>query len=123
MKRFGLALLSCLLVSATAHGFEAEPAETEGGKSAPHVMTSPGLGLEDQRPPSEGKKAWSGFELPGFGKIGVLPKLDFGLELLYGETPPAARAEGFADRDTEPDDVTIRGTFKHRFCRRCAEEI
>ena len=115
MKRFGLSLLTCLLVSATAHGFEANPAETEGAKSAPQVMTSPGLGLEDQRPPSEGKKAWSGFELPGFGKIGVLPKLDFGLELLYGETPPAARAEGFADRDTEPDDVTIRGRFKHRF--------
>ena len=24
--------------------------------------------------------------IPGFGKVGVLPKLDFGLELLYGAT-------------------------------------
>lgn len=51
--------------------------------------------------------------IPGLGKLGVLPKFDFGLELLYGVNeqkspdmqPPLAPA----------DDVQIRGSLKHRF--------
>jgi hypothetical protein len=41
----------------------------------------------------------------------VLPKLDFGLELLYGATD----ARGRPDDKSEPSDVQIRGTIKHRF--------
>ena len=49
--------------------------------------------------------------IPGFGKVGVLPKLDFGLELLYGAT----ETRGRPDDKSEPSDVQIRGTIKHRF--------
>ena len=49
--------------------------------------------------------------IPGFGKVGVLPKLDFGLELLYGAT----ESKGIREDRTEPSDVQIRGTIKHRF--------
>jgi hypothetical protein len=49
--------------------------------------------------------------IPGFGKVGVLPKLDFGLELLYGATESRGRPE----EKSEPSDVQIRGTIKHRF--------
>ena len=49
--------------------------------------------------------------IPGFGKVGVLPKLDFGLELLYGAT----ESKGLPQDKTEPGDVQIRGTIKHRF--------
>lgn len=49
--------------------------------------------------------------IPGFGKVGVLPKLDFGLELLYGAT----ESRGRPDEKSEPSDVQIRGTIKHRF--------
>jgi len=49
--------------------------------------------------------------IPGFGKVGVLPKLDFGLELLYGATDTRGRP----DDKSEPSDVQIRGTIKHRF--------
>ena len=48
--------------------------------------------------------------IPGLGSVGVLPKLDFGLELLYGASEP----KGPPDR-TDQDDVQIRGTIKHRF--------
>jgi hypothetical protein len=59
----------------------------------------------------------SGLEvrIPGLGKLGVLPKLDFGLELLYGagnsgsSTPDKLR-EMPGDEGTQ-----IRGTLKHRF--------
>ena len=119
MKRFGWSLLACAVVSATAlsataYGFEAKP-ETDGAKSAPAAKTVPGFGLQDQAARGDGKKSKSGFELPGIGNLGVLPKLDFGLELLYGEAPPMARREEFERRDSDPEDLTIKGTFKHRF--------
>jgi hypothetical protein len=49
--------------------------------------------------------------IPGLGKVGVLPKLDFGLELLYG----ANEQKGTVEDKTNPDDVQLRGTIKHRF--------
>jgi hypothetical protein len=52
--------------------------------------------------------------IPGLGTLGVLPKLDFGLELLYGvnEDKRLEPEKGAI----EPDDgVQIRGTLKHRF--------
>jgi hypothetical protein len=49
--------------------------------------------------------------IPGLGKVGVLPKLDFGLELLYG----ANEQKGTFEDKSNPDDVQLRGTIKHRF--------
>jgi len=55
--------------------------------------------------------------IPGLGKLGVLPKMDFGLELLYG----AAETEKTGDDTREPtisaddDDLRVRGTIKHHF--------
>ena len=115
MRRIGLSLLTCLLVSATAQAFEAKPADTDSARSALPGKLVPGLGLEGQAEVSRHKKSTGGFELPGLGKLGVLPKLDFGLELLYGDTPPAAQSEDFEGRETDPEDLTIKGTFKHRF--------
>ena len=48
--------------------------------------------------------------IPGLGSVGVIPKFDFGLELLYG-----ADQKGLPQDKTNPDDVQIRGTIKHRF--------
>jgi hypothetical protein len=49
--------------------------------------------------------------IPGLGTVGVLPKLDFGLELLYG----ANENKGPIQDKADPDDVQLRGTIKHRF--------
>ena len=50
--------------------------------------------------------------IPGIGSVGSLPKLDFGLELLYGGgTGPAPEKP----LDDKSDDVLIKGTIKHRF--------
>ncbi|MBX2804451.1 MAG: hypothetical protein KTR19_00645 [Hyphomicrobiales bacterium] len=50
--------------------------------------------------------------IPGVGTIGKIPKVDFGLELLYGnsadETPNA-------EVDNQQDDVLIKGKIRHRF--------
>lgn len=47
--------------------------------------------------------------IPGFGVVGTLPKLDFGLELLYSDDEtkiPELQSE---------DDISIKGRFKHNF--------
>jgi hypothetical protein len=58
-----------------------------------------------------GKTTGTEVRIPGLGTVGVLPKLDFGLELLYG----ANENKGLPQDKTNPDDVQIRGTIKHRF--------
>jgi hypothetical protein len=77
------------------------PKATDSGKSLslkiPELSIGQGTGTE--------------VRIPGFGKVGVLPKLDFGLELLYGAT----ESKGLPQDKTEPGDVQIRGTIKHRF--------
>jgi hypothetical protein len=59
-------------------------------------------------------KSFGGTEIriPGLGKLGVLPKMDFGLELLYGanEVKPVPQAPALPE-----DDFAVRGTVKHRF--------
>lgn len=58
-----------------------------------------------------GRTSGTEVRIPGLGTVGVLPKLDFGLELLYG----ANEQKGVPQDKTNPDDVQIRGTIKHRF--------
>lgn len=61
---------------------------------------------------SAGSTAGTEVRIPGLGKLGVLPKMDFGLELLYGanEGRPTPEVE-----QNVPDDLTVRGTVKHNF--------
>jgi len=51
--------------------------------------------------------------LPGLGKVGVLPKMDFGLELLYGADPKPSDAP--AEQSADDDELKIRGSLKHNF--------
>lgn len=88
-------------------GGQSEPAES---KALPGV---PSLDLKDTGvsvAPATGVEV----RIPGLGKLGVLPKFDFGLELLYGVNEKAEEAE--RQGQTLPsDDVQIRGSLKHRF--------
>jgi len=52
--------------------------------------------------------------IPGLGKLGVLPKMDFGLELLYGANEAQDKPMD-NDPGPETDDLRIRGQVKHRF--------
>ena len=61
--------------------------------------------------PGDAKTGETELNIPGIGSVGSLPKLDFGLELLYGGgTGPAPEK-----LDDKNDDVLIKGTIKHRF--------
>ena len=60
--------------------------------------------------PGDANAGGTEVKIPGVGSVGVLPKLDFGLELLYGGNTPAAEKP----LDNK-DDMQIKGTITHRF--------
>ena len=81
-----------------------QPGQASGSEKTPSV--------EFSTPAPRGEATGTEVRIPGLGKLGVLPKMDFGLELLYGAS------EGAAQPEMEPppaDDLTVRGTVKHNF--------
>jgi hypothetical protein len=116
MLLMSLALLG--LAAQAALAFQEGTPGNSSDKPAAQIQTveppkgsDSGKGLSLKTPElSLGQGTGTEVRIPGFGKVGVLPKLDFGLELLYGAT----EAKGLPDKP-EPSDVQIRGTIKHRF--------
>ena len=88
---------------------------TVGGGTAAAPAGPPAAppGLDLTLPdPGAGKPAGTEIRIPGVGTLGVLPKLDFGLELLYGaDQSPGPRP----DEKSDPGGVQLRATIKHRF--------
>jgi hypothetical protein len=81
----------------------------DGAKKTLDLSTNKGVVVE--------KDAGGGIKFPGLGAIGVLPKLDFGLELLYGESQEKKFEKPREDQAIGSDDdgLRIKGTLKHRF--------
>jgi hypothetical protein len=65
------------------------------------ISTSPPAGLE--------------VRIPGLGKLGVLPKFDFGLELLYGANDGKSPEQPDRGISKDSEDVQIRGAIRHRW--------
>ncbi len=108
----GLTLLCLTGTAATA--FQ----ETTGGKATPETPAQqvPDAKVLDLGSSSSAPAGKSGTEvrIPGLGTLGVLPKLDFGLELLYGVNEDK-RIEPDKGPNDPDEGVQIRGTLKHRF--------
>lgn len=113
-----LALAAALAVGHGAFAFQeqkgstpppAEAAPTPAPAEAAPADGKAGLSDEAAAKPETGTE----IRIPGLGKLGVLPKMDFGLELLYGaaENQPAGQPEAAKPED----DLTVRGSVKHRF--------
>lgn len=73
------------------------------------------LATPNLKSPEEQIENAKGYEihLPGIGSLGYLPKLDFGLELLYGANASPKIDE--LEKATPNDQLTVKGTVKHRF--------
>jgi hypothetical protein len=80
----------------------------DGRAGLPAGLQLPGI---DLTPPQPGSGGGTEIRVPGVGSVGALPKLDFGLELLYGGNDTVGRF----DERSQPSDVQIRATIKHRF--------
>jgi len=110
-----LALVLVILAGTHALAFQkqkagAAPASPQQSTDAPQ---KPDLNLSDEAT-STGVDSDTEIRIPGLGKLGVLPKIDFGLELLYGAAEQK-QPEGPLEAAPTPDDLMIRGTMKHRF--------
>ncbi len=112
-----LALVAALVAGHGAFAFQeqkgATPVPAEAAPAPADAAPVDGkAGLSDEVAP----KAETGTEIriPGLGRLGVLPKMDFGLELLYGAADGAGSGQQEALPNPE-DDLTVRGSVKHRF--------
>lgn len=106
--------LALALTSPSALAFQEQGGAAPVAPAAPAEEAKPaapaGNSVEFSTPKVE-ENAGTEVRIPGLGKLGVLPKMDFGLELLYGAN------EGKQPEPVEPpaEDLTVRGTIKHNF--------
>ncbi|MGE0760324.1 MAG: hypothetical protein AB7O38_25140 [Pirellulaceae bacterium] len=103
-----VAALAC--ASSAALAFEEQqmkPAAPASGGTSAVVPNTGGDGLQIATPDLAAPKSESGVKirLPGLGVIGEIPKMDFGLELLYGASQPK-QLEG---DQSEASGVMVRG--------------
>ncbi len=114
----GMTAVLSLYVSAPSYAFTETKVAPPMGQPAPEVeapafqleksQDGPGLSLTTPDDGSGGTE----LSIPGVGSIGKLPKLDFGLELLYGgESEQGTNSTGSGQKD----DVLIKGKIRHRF--------
>lgn len=101
--------------------------EQQVGGNAPASTPAPGIVIDNSRTvadpavefnaPQSSKAAKSGPEvfIPGLGSLGVLPTMDFGLELLYGASETVRPVQPSDVPNASGDDIILRGTVKHRF--------
>lgn len=115
-----LAGLGLGLLSTAGYAFQETTGVVAPGQQSAPVVANPGAsgasGL-DVRNTGVSVAEPSGVEvrIPGLGKLGVLPKFDFGLELLYGVNEAKPGAIDNQLPQSPADDVQIRGSLKHRF--------
>jgi hypothetical protein len=105
------------IASTSASAFQEQqsggaPAPAAPAATAPAVPDTRGTELTTPSA-AEGGAAGTEVRIPGLGKLGVLPKMDFGLELLYGANE--TKRPDAVDSETPADDLTVRGTIKHNF--------
>jgi hypothetical protein len=113
--RLVLGMLAALAAVASTDviAMEEQRGAVPGGVAVPDA---PKAQEQDQSSP---QKSDTGTEIriPGLGKIGTLPKMDFGLDLLYGAAEDGNKSPDVPDsHDTdEQRDMMIHGSVKHRF--------
>ena len=109
------AMLSLAPVGASAfqESSVGAPADARQPAASDIVPGAPKADLaDDKATPAPSDSGGTKLSIPGLGTLGVIPKMDFGLELLYGSNNTRIE-EPLPDKDD--DGLQIRGTIKHRF--------
>jgi hypothetical protein len=117
VRRLGLVLI-VLAALVAGHGTDVIAMEEQRG-AIPGGVPVPDAPKAQEQEESLPSKSDTGTEIriPGLGKIGTLPKMDFGLDLLYGaeEDNSKSAPEPSGPQDDDQRDLMIHGTVKHRF--------
>ncbi len=95
-----------------------EQAVVPAGKAAKSTEATPdqpipGVELTTPSQTANGSQTGLGIQIPGLGALGALPKLDFGLELLYGAQDN--KVTGEVPSELPPDALTLYGSVKKTF--------
>lgn len=110
LLRAGAAL--ALVLCAANYAVALEEQKIPAAQPSVPAADAPAAAVGDAAP-AVTRETGTEIRIPGLGKLGTLPKMDFGLELLYGA------AEGKAPQQSpdieEDQDLTIRGSVKHKF--------
>jgi hypothetical protein len=117
----GIALSLAQITGAMAFSTEpVNPPQPSASQAAPLSPFGQQLSLPGHTPQTSvddplalNGKSGTELTIPGIGSVGTLPKLDFGLELLYGsknlpDTPQL-------DQLRPENDMQIKGTLSHKF--------
>ncbi len=105
----------------TAGAFSTEPVAPPSASlqaNPPSQFIQPGISgqvpqFDLNDPMVAGASKGTDVTIPGIGTLGTLPKLDFGLELLYG---PKSGSEALQlDQHAPDNDMQIKGIFTHKF--------
>ena len=115
---FAVALAATAIMAMPAGSFTETQVQPPAGQAAPEAPAA-NLNIEKNdgstglllTTPGDGSGETE-LNIPGVGTIGKIPKLDFGLELLYGNSAEEAPN---AEVDNRQDDVLIKGKIRHRF--------
>ena len=104
------------MVSSSAIAFQEQQGSAGAPSPAPAAKADPvtqELNVTSAATKAEGTEV----SIPGLGKLGVLPKMDFGLELLYGanEQPKPQDGEPALQDVPADNELTIRGSVKKSF--------
>lgn len=118
-RRFeiGSAVAALVVLASTASYALDEQQMPVAPSSAPQQAApadAPQSGVQDTAPIAKSGETGTDIVIPGIGKLGVLPKMDFGLELLYG-VAEEKQPEAQGPLENQPEDLTIRGSVKHKF--------
>jgi len=113
-----LTLVVCVTAAEDVYAFEQQNSGTP-----PSAASRDNGNMAVQSPQSElsapsgkaGGKGSTEVRIPGLGKLGELPNMDFGLELLYGAADSGLKVEDPQEPTANSDDIRIRGTIKHQF--------
>ena len=110
LKTIGIAVLLAA-ASTAAYAFQEQQApaatQAEPNQAAPAAAAVP------LTPNVEAPAKGTPVRIPGLGTLGVIPKMDFGLELLYGAAETNKRAD--PTKPDNNDDVLVGGRIKHKF--------
>lgn len=117
MKRVRTLVVGAVLVIASSAAMAFDVQQGAQAPSAPEAKAAPAapeapLGADLSMPEAGSPTTGTEVRIPGLGKLGVLPKMDFGLELLYGAADPK---QPETPAENSADGVVVRGTVKHRF--------
>jgi hypothetical protein len=107
LRIYGL-VASLAFVSTAAFAFQEQQATAPRAQETTTQPAPAALG-PDAVPAARGTPV----RIPGLGTLGMIPRLDLGLDLLYGAAePPTKRTD---PSKPDQDDVLVGGRIKHRF--------